>query len=88
MAAPGAERRRRALVIAPREAELVGRQLRVMQLGLDDIGHGDGPSQRNDVERGQARLDFLGDEPRGDRRAVVMHDRDQLERIDGAFIDQ
>src|SRR6185437_16175055 len=40
MTAAGAQRRDRALVIAMGEAELVGRQLRMVELGLGDIGHG------------------------------------------------
>ena len=41
MAAAGAQRRYRTLVIAMRVAQLVGRQFRVMQPGLGDIGHPD-----------------------------------------------
>ena len=37
--APGAERRHRALVVAVGEAELVGRQLRVMEPRLEEVGH-------------------------------------------------
>ena len=31
--------------------------------------------------------DGLGDEARGDRRAVVMQDRHQPHRVDAAFVD-
>src|SRR6185437_8523495 len=40
MAAAGAQRRDRAFVVAVGESELVGRQLRMVKLGLGDIGHG------------------------------------------------
>ena len=32
--------------------------------------------------------DFLGDEARGDRRAVVVQDRDQARRVDAGVVDQ
>src|SRR5581483_5098895 len=40
VAAAGAQRRDRSLVVAPGVAERVGRQLRVVELGLGDEGHG------------------------------------------------
>src|ERR1700722_748857 len=40
VAAPGTQRRDRTLIVAPREAEGVLRQFRMMQLGLGDEGHG------------------------------------------------
>ena len=39
VAAAGAQRRDRALVVAVGEAELVLRQLGMMELGLGDVGH-------------------------------------------------
>ena len=39
VAAAGAQRRDRAFVVAAREAELVLRQLRVVELRLGDVGH-------------------------------------------------
>src|SRR5262249_60950831 len=39
VAAAGAQRRYRALVVAPRKAECVGRQRRMVEFGLDDLGH-------------------------------------------------
>jgi hypothetical protein len=40
VAAAGAQRRHRPFVVAPGEAELVLRQVGVMQLGLGQVGHG------------------------------------------------
>ena len=39
VAAAGAQRGNRAFIVAPGEAQLVGRQLRVMELRLGDVGH-------------------------------------------------
>src|SRR6516164_10530936 len=39
--APGAQGRHRPLVIAVREAQSVGRELRVMQPGFGNVGHAD-----------------------------------------------
>src|SRR5258706_11834351 len=39
VAAAGAERGYRAFVVAPGEAQLVGRQLRMMKLRFGDVGH-------------------------------------------------
>src|SRR5207253_5199200 len=40
VAAAGAQGRHRSLVIAPRVAERIRRELRMMQPGLGDVGHG------------------------------------------------
>ena len=78
VAAAGAQRRDRALIVAPRVAERVGRQSRVMELGLGDVGHQRGlPACGASLQRRNVG-DRLDDEPRGDRRAVVMQDRHQL----------
>src|ERR1700730_4593738 len=42
--------------------------------------------QRSYLELIQVIPDGLGDETRGDRRAVVMHDRNQPHRIDAAIV--
>src|SRR5947208_17107043 len=39
MAAAGAQRRDRAFIVAMSIAELVGRELGMMEFGLDDVGH-------------------------------------------------
>src|SRR6185295_6288663 len=41
-----------------------------------------------DIERGNDLGDFLGDEARGDRRAVVVQERDQVGRVDAGVVDQ
>jgi hypothetical protein len=43
VAAAGAQRADLAFVVAPREAECVGRQRRVMQLGFGEVGHATNP---------------------------------------------
>src|SRR3954467_12782138 len=40
------------------------------------------------VEEAPAAGDLVGDEARRDRRAVVVHDRDQPRRVDRALVDQ
>src|SRR5687768_17287628 len=40
-----------------------------------------------DIERRDDLGDFLGDEARGDRRAVVVQDRDQARRVDAGVVD-
>src|SRR5688500_10332577 len=41
-----------------------------------------------DIERRDDLGDFLGDEARGDRRAVVVQDRDQARRVDAGVVDE
>src|SRR3954462_4258611 len=43
---------------------------------------------RPHVERGDDLGDFLGDEARGDRRAIVVQDRDERGRVDAGVVDE
>ena len=88
VAAAGAQRRDRAFVVAARVAERVLRQRGMMEFRLGDIGHDIDLAQRRDVERVEMLADRVGDEARGDRRAVVVQDRHQARRIDAAFVDE
>ena len=86
MAAAGAQRRDRAFIVAMGVAERVLRQRRMMEVGLDDIGHD--TTLRSGVTLSARRVaDLAGDEARGDRRAVIVQDRHQADRIDAAFVD-
>ena len=86
VAAAGAQRRHRALVVAVGVAELVLRQLGVMEFRLGEIGH-ELHLHRLHLQLVEMVADRLGDEAGGDRRAVVMQDRHQPHRIDAAFVD-
>ena len=90
VAAAGAQGRDLALVVAPREAELVARQGRVVQLRLGEVGHAASPFllDRLDVVGAHALGDRLDDEAGGDRRAVVVQDRLEPGRIDLLLVDQ
>ena len=88
VAAAGAQRRDRALVVAVGIAELVLRQFGMMEFRFDDVGHD--TTLRSGVILSASRWSPIarGDEPRGDRRAVVVQDRHQPRRIDAAFVDE
>ena len=86
VAAAGAERGDRALVVAAGEAERVPRQLRVVQLGLGEVGHSATASGKGTTLSAERAVgDGRADEARGDRRAVVVEDGDQAGRIDIAL---
>ena len=92
VAAAGAQRRDRTLVVAMGVAERVLRQRRMVELGLGDVGHGrhsHDTTLRSGVtlRRIEMLADRARDEARGDRRAVVVQDRHQADRIDAAFVD-
>src|SRR2546430_10170249 len=44
-------------------------------------------AQGSDLERVEMVADRVRNEARGDRRAVVMQDRHQADRVDAAFVD-
>ena len=87
VAAAGAQRRDRALVVAVGVAERVLRQVGVVEFRLGEIGHDD--TFRSGVTFSSSTWSPIGagDETRGDRRAVVVQDRHQPHRIDAAFVD-
>ena len=87
VAATGAQRRDRALVVAVGIAERVLRQIGMMEFGFDEIGHD--TTLRSGVTFSASIWSPIasGDVAGGDRRAVIMQDRHQPHRIDAAFVD-
>ena len=82
VAAAGAERRHRPFVVAPGEAERVGRDRGMPELRLALEGH-DTASRITARLRGfEARGDGVGDEARRDRRAAVVQDGVELRRVE------
>ena len=89
VAAAGAERRDRALVVAVGEAELVLRQRRDGGIGFGDIGHSAASSVGvTPTARASCSAIALRDEARGDRRAVVVQDGMSRAGSSGALVDQ
>jgi hypothetical protein len=58
-----------------------------MEFRLGDVGHDTTLRSGVTLSCVEVVADRVGDEARGDRRAVVVQDRHQPHRIDAAFVD-